>query len=75
MKAYDVKISETVGQLIQNRSYNMVFDGKDFVVLPSGNRKERRSYKYVNKHSYGIKQIDQNEKIVSLYDKYGNKHF
>jgi hypothetical protein len=75
MKACDIKIPETVGQLIQNRPYNMVFDGKDFVVLPSGNRKERRSYKYVSQPSCGLKQIDRNEKIVSLYDKYGNKHF
>ena len=43
MKAYDVKIHETVGQLIQGRIYNMAFDGKDFVVLPTGNRKQRRS--------------------------------
>ena len=70
-----VKIPETIGQLIQNRTYNMVFDGKDFVALPTGNRKDRRSYKYVNKHFYGIKKIDQNGKIVSLYDKYDNKHF
>jgi hypothetical protein len=75
MKAYNLKIPETVGQLIQNRPYNMVFDGKDFVVLPSVNRKERRSCKYVSQPSYGIKQIEQSEKIVSLYDKYGNKHF
>lgn len=48
MKAYDLKIPETLGQLIQGRPYNMVFDGKDFVVLPTGNRKQRRSYKYVS---------------------------
>lgn len=43
MKAYDVKIHETVGQLKQDKVYNMVFDGKDFVALPSGNRKQRRN--------------------------------
>jgi hypothetical protein len=51
MKAYNLKM--TVGQLIQNRPYNMVFDGKDFVVLPSVNSK------YVSQPSYGIKQIEQ----------------
>lgn len=75
MKAYDLKIPETLGQLIQGRPYNMVFDGKDFVVLPTGNRKQRRSYKYVNQPSYGIKQIDQNKEVVSLYDEDNNKHF
>jgi hypothetical protein len=75
MKAYDLKIPETVGQLKQDKVYNMVFDGKYFVVLPTGNRKDRRSYKYVSQPSYGVKQINQNEKIVSLYDKHGNKHF
>ena len=35
------------------------------------NNKQR----YINDSSYGSKLIDQNKKIVSLYDQDNNKHF